>query len=74
MIPEPANPGTGTTHHTSDPTMKYLITGGLGFIGSNFCRHLLTKHPDNQIVNLDKIGIGANLSNLQDLELSLIHI
>ena len=50
--------------------MKYLITGGLGFIGSNFCRYLLTKHPEHQIVNLDKIGIGANLSNLQDLELS----
>ena len=48
--------------------MKFLITGGLGFIGSNFCRYLLAKHPDYEIVNIDKIGIGANPQNLQDLE------
>ena len=68
MIPEQVNPGTGTIHPTSEPTMKFLITGGLGFIGSNFCRYLLTKHPDYEITNIDKIGIGANPSNLQDLE------
>jgi dTDP-glucose 4,6-dehydratase len=48
--------------------MKFLITGGLGFIGSNFCRYLLSEHPDYELKNLDKIGIGANPINLQDLE------
>lgn len=44
-----------------------LVTGGLGFIGSNFCRHLLRSHKDIRIVNLDKIGVGANPANLQDI-------
>jgi len=48
--------------------MKVLITGGLGFIGSNFCRHLLAAHPDCELINVDKIGIGANPSNLHDIE------
>jgi dTDP-glucose 4,6-dehydratase len=48
--------------------MKILVTGGLGFIGSNFCRHVLTQHPDNEVTNIDKIGIGANPANLKDLE------
>jgi dTDP-glucose 4,6-dehydratase len=48
--------------------MKLLVTGGLGFIGSNFCRHVLTKHPDYELVNLDKMGIGANPASLLDLE------
>ncbi len=48
--------------------MKILVTGGLGFIGSNFCRYTLTKHPDYEIINIDKIGIGANPTNLKDLE------
>jgi len=48
--------------------LKILITGGLGFIGSNFCRYTLTKHPDYEVINIDKIGIGANPTNLKDLE------
>jgi dTDP-glucose 4,6-dehydratase len=48
--------------------MKLLVTGGLGFIGSNFCRHTLTKHSDYQLTNIDKIGIGANPANLRDVE------
>ncbi len=48
--------------------MKILVTGGLGFIGSNFCRYLITKHSNYEIANIDKIGIDANLTNLQDLE------
>jgi dTDP-glucose 4,6-dehydratase len=48
--------------------MKLLVTGGLGFIGSNFCRQILTKHPDYEIVNLDKVGIGANPASLSDQE------
>jgi dTDP-glucose 4,6-dehydratase len=48
--------------------MKLLVTGGLGFIGSNFCRYMLTKYADIELVNLDKIGIGANPANLHDIE------
>lgn len=48
--------------------MKILVTGGLGFIGSNFCRYLLSKHPDYKLTNIDKIGVGANPANLKDLE------
>ena len=48
--------------------MKILVTGGLGFIGSNFCRYILTEHRDYEIINIDKIGTGANLSNLKNLE------
>ena len=48
--------------------MKLLVTGGLGFIGSNFCRYMLEKHPDIDLINVDKIGIGANPANLHDIE------
>src|SRR5512136_1319249 len=48
--------------------MKLLVTGGLGFIGSNFCRHVLTKHQDYELINIDKIGVGANPASLRDLE------
>ena len=48
--------------------MRTLITGGLGFIGSNFIRHTLSRHSESEIINIDKIGIGANLENLSDLE------
>ncbi|NLF88992.1 dTDP-glucose 4,6-dehydratase [Candidatus Bathyarchaeota archaeon] len=48
--------------------MKVLVTGGLGFIGSNFCRYMLEKHPDYELINVDKVGIGANPANLHDIE------
>ena len=48
--------------------MKILVTGGLGFIGSNLCKYMLTEHTRSEIVNIDKIGIGANPANLKDLE------
>ena len=35
--------------------MKLLVTGGSGFIGSNFIRHVLAAHPDDRVVNLDNI-------------------
>jgi len=47
---------------------KILVTGGAGFIGSNFIRYMLTKHDDVQIVNLDKLTYAGNLDNLKDLE------
>jgi dTDP-glucose 4,6-dehydratase len=48
--------------------MRLLVTGGLGFIGSNFCRYMLTKHKDIELIDVDKIGIGANPQNLNDFE------
>jgi dTDP-glucose 4,6-dehydratase len=48
--------------------MKLLVTGGLGFIGSNFCRYMLANYPDYELINVDKVGIGANPANLHDVE------
>ena len=48
--------------------MKLLVTGGAGFIGSNFIRHILNKYPDYQITNLDKLTYAGNLDNLKDIE------
>lgn len=48
--------------------LKLLVTGGCGFIGSNFIRYMLKKYPDYQIVNLDKLTYAGNPANLKDLE------
>lgn len=48
--------------------MKLLVTGGAGFIGSNFIRHILREHPEWQVVNLDKLTYAGNLANLKDVE------
>ena len=48
--------------------MKLLVTGGLGFIGSNFIRYMLYKHPDCTITNLDAITYAGNPANLVDIE------
>jgi len=45
-----------------------LITGGAGFIGSNFIRHILGRHPDVRVINLDKLTYAGNLENLRDVE------
>ncbi len=48
--------------------MKLLVTGGAGFIGSNFIRYWLTHHPDDHITNFDKLTYAGNRANLQDFE------
>ncbi len=48
--------------------MKLLITGGAGFIGSNFIRYILNKYPDYKIINLDALTYAGNLENLKDIE------
>ncbi len=47
--------------------MKLLVTGGAGFIGSNFIRYLLGEHADVHITNLDKLTYAGNLENLADI-------
>lgn len=47
---------------------KYLVTGGCGFIGSNFIKYMLEKYPDIFIVNLDICSYAGNLENLADNE------
>jgi len=45
-----------------------LVTGGAGFIGSNFIHYMLNNYPDCKIVNLDKLTYAGNLDNLKDVE------
>lgn len=46
----------------------YLITGGCGFIGSNFILRLLREHPEARVINLDKLTYAGNPDNLRELE------
>ncbi len=48
--------------------MNLLITGGAGFIGSNFVHYILDKYPDYNIVNLDSLTYAGNLENLKSID------
>lgn len=48
--------------------MKILVTGGAGFIGSNFIRLILNKYDDYEVINLDKLTYAGNLENVKDVE------
>ena len=48
--------------------MKLLVTGGAGFIGSNFILYWIKNHPEDLIVNLDKLTYAGNLENLKSIE------
>ena len=48
--------------------MKLLVTGGAGFIGSNFILYWIKKYPDDKIINLDKLTYAGNLENLRSVE------
>ncbi len=47
--------------------MKILVTGGAGFIGSNFIHYWLSAHPKDEVINLDVLTYAGNLNNLLDL-------
>jgi dTDP-glucose 4,6-dehydratase len=47
--------------------MKILVTGGMGFMGSNFVRYMLKNYPKIQIINLDKLTYAGNPENLSDI-------
>lgn len=55
-------------------TTTYLVTGGAGFIGSNFVLYMLDKHDDIRIVNVDKLTYAGNLENLKAIEDDPRHI
>ncbi len=48
--------------------MRVLVTGGAGFIGSNFIRYWLEKHPEDQVANLDKLTYAGHPQSLKDVE------
>ncbi len=48
--------------------MKFLVTGGAGFIGSNFILYWVKNHPEDEIVNLDQLTYAGNLENLKTVE------
>src|ERR1041384_8172762 len=60
-------PTTICDHRIPEVTMQLFVTGGAGFIGSNFIRHTLGKNPDYSIVNFHKLTYAGNLDNLRDV-------
>ena len=52
----------------------YLVTGGAGFIGSNFVLYMLNKYEDIKIINLDKLTYAGNLENLKAVENDARHV
>jgi dTDP-glucose 4,6-dehydratase len=48
--------------------MKLLVTGGAGFIGSNFILYMMKEHPNYEIINFDKLTYAGNLNNLKEVE------
>jgi len=57
----------GMNDYPQNPS-RILITGGAGFIGANFVRHVLNSVPDCRVVNLDKLTYAGNLDNLRGVE------
>lgn len=54
--------------------LKILITGGAGFIGSNFIHYILNQYPNHTIINIDKLTYAGNYDNIADLENNPNHI
>ena len=55
-------------------TKTYLVTGGAGFIGSNFVLYMLKEYDNIRIVNVDKLTYAGNLENLKDIECDARHV
>ena len=52
----------------------YLVTGGAGFIGANFVLHVLEKHADARVINVDALTYAGNRENLHSVENDERHI
>src|SRR5690348_18076858 len=50
--------------------LSILVTGGAGFIGSNFIKYILSKYPNYEIINLDKLTYAGSISNLESVQRS----
>ena len=48
--------------------MKFLVTGGAGFIGANFVEYMVNKYPEDEIINLDALTYAGNLETLKNVE------
>src|SRR5919112_895633 len=72
-ITTPSPTSTGWSHTARCPTtgrakmVEVLVTGGAGFIGSNFVRHALRSHPDWRVTTLDKLTYAGRRENLHDV-------
>ena len=51
-----------------DPGQRVVITGGAGFIGVNFLRHMLNKYPQCHFINIDKLTYSGNIKSIKDIE------
>jgi dTDP-glucose 4,6-dehydratase len=58
----------GSSPTCLDEGSTIMVTGGMGFIGSNFIRHMLEAHPEFNYLNVDKLTYAGNPENLRDLE------
>src|SRR5579859_5406808 len=56
-----------TTVGSEGDSVNLLVTGGAGFIGSNFIRYWLERYDDDRVVNLDLLTYAGNLPNLDDV-------
>jgi len=58
---------TGRRKMADEKNMTVFITGGCGFIGANFIRYFIKKHPDTTVINIDKLTYAGNLENLKGI-------
>ena len=56
-----------TRYRGRNESMNIIVTGGAGFIGSNFVFHMLNKYPDYRIICLDKLTYAGHLSTLESV-------
>src|SRR5437870_8947145 len=66
-------PRDGHSAAIEGPPMKLLVTGGAGFIGSNFVRYQIANHPSVEVTTLDSLTYAGNLANLEPVRSEARH-